>query len=86
MRCFGAINGGVISLIRALSMRVNGVVFSRTHIPTSYAFLCCGWLAARKYELLTYPSTGGLGHRQAREAGIAGVRVAKKENNANQCV
>lgn len=86
MRCFGAISGGVISLLPALSMRVNGVVFPLTHIPTSYAFLCCDWLRALEYELLANLSTGGPGCRQAREAGSAGVRVRKKENNASQCV
>lgn len=67
-------------------MRVNGVVFPLTHIPISYAFLCCDWLTAREYDVLANPSTGGLGHRKAREAGTAGVRVGKKENNESMCM
>lgn len=66
-------------------MRVNGVVFPLTHIPSGSALLCCDWLTAREYALLANPSTGGLGWCKAREAGTAGVRVGKKENNESMC-
>lgn len=68
-RCFGANSGGLNSLFPALSMRVNSVVFSLTHFPTSYAVLNWDWLTVRKRERLANPTTGRLGLRQVREAG-----------------